>query len=112
LSPHSFSSIILLKAGKSAHSLIRATIQIDFPHKHRTFFGPTPQLEIGVLRRAGLYLYVENVDKVVEKATKLGATGQGPVMGMFWGDRCGTIVDPDGYTWMIGTHKAEPRQKR
>jgi PhnB protein len=60
---------------------------------------------------AGLYLYVENVDKVVEKATKLGATGQGPVMDMFWGDRCGTIIDPDGYTWMIGTHKAEPTAK-
>src|SRR5215467_111324 len=29
---------------------------------------------------AGLYLYVENVDKVVDKATKLGATSQGPVM--------------------------------
>ena len=56
---------------------------------------------------AGLYLYVEDVDKVVGKATKLGATSQGPVMDMFWGDRCGTIVDPDGYTWMIGTHKAE-----
>ena len=60
---------------------------------------------------ATLYLYVENVDKVVEKATKLGATGQGPVMDMFWGDRVGTIVDPDGYTWMIGTHKAEPTAK-
>ena len=60
---------------------------------------------------AGLYIYVENVDKVVEKATKLGATGQGPVMDMFWGDRCGTIVDPDGYTWMVGTHKAEPTAK-
>jgi uncharacterized glyoxalase superfamily protein PhnB len=60
---------------------------------------------------ATLYLYVENVDKVVEKATKLGATGQGPVMDMFWGDRCGTIVDPDGYSWMIGTHKAEPTAK-
>lgn len=60
---------------------------------------------------ATLYLYVENVDKVVDKATKLGATGQGPVMDMFWGDRCGTIVDPDGYTWMIGTHKAEPTAK-
>jgi PhnB protein len=60
---------------------------------------------------AGLYLYVENVDKVVEKATKLGATSQGPVMDMFWGDRCGTIVDSDGYTWMIGTHKAEPTAK-
>jgi len=60
---------------------------------------------------AGLYLYVENVDKVVEKAIKLGATSQGPVMDMFWGDRCGTVVDPDGYTWMVGTHKAEPTAK-
>ena len=60
---------------------------------------------------AGLYLYVENVDKVVDKATKLGATSQGPVMDMFWGDRCGTIVDPDGYIWMIGTHRAEPTAK-
>lgn len=58
-----------------------------------------------------LYLYVENVDKVVAKAISLGATGQGPVMDMFWGDRCGTITDPDGYTWMVGTHKAEPTAK-
>jgi len=55
-----------------------------------------------------LYLLTENVDKTVAKATKLGATAQGPVMDMFWGDRCGTIVDPDGYTWMISTHMAEP----
>ncbi len=60
---------------------------------------------------ASLFLYVENVDKVVSKALSLGATGKGPVMDMFWGDRCGTIVDPDGYTWMIGTHKAEPTAK-
>jgi PhnB protein len=60
---------------------------------------------------AGLYIYLENVDKVVDKATRLGATTQGPVMDMFWGDRCGTVVDPDGYTWMIATHKAEPTAK-
>jgi uncharacterized glyoxalase superfamily protein PhnB len=60
---------------------------------------------------AALYLYVENVDKVVEKATKLGATPQGRVMDMFWGDRCGTVVDPDGYSWLVGTHKAEPSAK-
>jgi PhnB protein len=29
-------------------------------------------------------------------------------MDMFWGDRCGTVVDPDGYTWMVATHFAEP----
>jgi PhnB protein len=57
---------------------------------------------------ASLYVYVENVDKVVAKAISLGATSQGPVMDMFWGDRCGTLVDPDGYTWMVSTHKAEP----
>ncbi|HZQ24540.1 MAG TPA: VOC family protein [Terriglobales bacterium] len=60
---------------------------------------------------ATLYIYVENVDKVIEKATKLGATPQGPVMDMFWGDRCGNLVDPDGYLWMVGTHKAEPTVK-
>jgi PhnB protein len=60
---------------------------------------------------ASLFLYVENVDKVVSKALSLGATGKGPVMDMFWGDRCGTIVDTDGYAWMVGTHKAEPTAK-
>src|ERR1700722_13466759 len=54
------------------------------------------------------YLTAEDVDKVVAKAVKLGATQNGPVMDMFWGDRCGTVVDPDGNTWMIGTHVSEP----
>ena len=57
---------------------------------------------------ASLYLLTENVDKVVAKALKLGATAKGPVMDMFWGDRCGTLVDPEGYMWMIATHVAEP----
>src|SRR5689334_18728531 len=34
---------------------------------------------------AGLFIYVENVDKAVPKATSLGATSQGLVMDMFWG---------------------------
>jgi PhnB protein len=55
-----------------------------------------------------LYLLTENADKVVAKATKLGAVPKGPVMDMFWGDRCGTIIDPEGYTWMVATHIAEP----
>jgi len=57
---------------------------------------------------ANLYLYTENADKAVAKAVKLGATAKGPGMDMFWGDRAGTIVDPEGYTWMLATHKAEP----
>jgi uncharacterized glyoxalase superfamily protein PhnB len=60
---------------------------------------------------ASLYLLTEKVDQVVAKALKLGATSKGPVMDMFWGDRCGTVVDLDGYTWMVATHKAEPTPK-
>jgi PhnB protein len=57
---------------------------------------------------ATLYVTSENVDQTVAKAVKLGATAMGPVMDMFWGDRCGTILDADGNSWMIGTHIAEP----
>jgi PhnB protein len=55
-----------------------------------------------------LYLLTENVDKVVAKAVKLGAASKGPVMDMFWGDRIGTVVDPEGYSWMVATHIAAP----
>lgn len=57
---------------------------------------------------ASLYLLTENADKTVAKAVKLGATAKGPVMDMFWGDRAGTVVDPEGYSWMVATHVAEP----
>ena len=55
-----------------------------------------------------LYLLTEDADKMVAKAVKTGATAKGPVMDMFWGDRVGTVIDPEGYTWMIATHIAEP----
>lgn len=58
-----------------------------------------------------LYLLTENVDKTVAKAVKLGAVPNGPVTDMFWGDRCGTVVDPEGYSWMVATHTAQPTPK-
>ncbi|MBI3666621.1 MAG: hypothetical protein HY236_10435 [Acidobacteria bacterium] len=55
-----------------------------------------------------LYLYVENADKVFARAVKLGATARMPVTDMFWGDRCGNVIDPEGHPWAIATHIAEP----
>jgi len=55
-----------------------------------------------------LYLLVENADKVFDKAVKLGAKAISPVGDMFWGDRCGRLIDPEGYTWYIATHISEP----
>jgi PhnB protein len=54
-----------------------------------------------------LYLTTESVDKVVAKAVKLGATVKVEVADMFWGDRSGTIADPEGHIWMVATHLAD-----
>src|SRR5579872_5605186 len=58
-----------------------------------------------------LYLLTENADKTVAKALKLGASLKSPVMDMFWGDRTGTVADPEGYNWMVATHVAQPTPK-
>jgi PhnB protein len=55
-----------------------------------------------------LYMLVENVDSVFDRAVAAGARVAMPVMNMFWGDRCGMLIDPDGNKWMIATHKAQP----
>jgi len=57
-----------------------------------------------------LYLLVEDVDKTFGAAVAAGGRVVRPVMDMFWGDRCGSIADPEGNTWMIATHKSEPSE--
>ena len=49
-------------------------------------------------------MYVEDVDAVVKKAVDEGATITEEVEDKFWGDRFGTITDPFGHVWSIGTH--------
>ena len=51
-----------------------------------------------------LFVYVEDVDAVVERAVKLGATLQRPPKDQFYGDRDGYIVDPFGHGWTIASH--------
>jgi PhnB protein len=93
-------------AGKAVHAelTLRGTTLMLGPEMPQ--MGARSAKTIGA-SPASLYLLTENADKVVGKALKLGAVARGPVMDMFWGDRCGTIVDPEGYTWMIATHTAE-----
>lgn len=51
-----------------------------------------------------LYIYVPNVDEFFKQAVAAGGTKIMPVDEMFWGDRCGTLKDPFGYSWTIATH--------
>jgi len=53
---------------------------------------------------SSLVLYVENVDSIVDKAVNAGAKIVRPVADQFYGDRMGSIVDPFGQIWSVGTH--------
>lgn len=61
-----------------------------------------------------LYLYVPNCDDIFKQALKSGATEIMPMADMFWGDRCGSLKDPFGYSWTIATHRLDltPEQVR
>jgi PhnB protein len=65
---------------------------------------------------ASLWLYVEDCDALFKRALDAGAQTRMPMGDQFWGDRCGSISDPHGYTWTIATHKEdlthEEMQKR
>jgi PhnB protein len=51
-----------------------------------------------------LFIYVEDVDTVMAKAEKLGATIERPASDQFYGDRDGHLVDPFGHRWTVATH--------
>jgi PhnB protein len=51
-----------------------------------------------------LYVYLPDVDRVVDRAVAEGATVLKPVEDQFYGDRSGFIQDPFGHLWGIATH--------
>jgi PhnB protein len=55
----------------------------------------------------GLMIYVEDVDSRFKQAIAAGAKEIRPVIDQFYGDRSGTLMDPFGHKWTIGTHKED-----
>ena len=51
-----------------------------------------------------LYLRFEDADAVVARAHELGCSVESEVQDHFYGERSGTIRDPFGHRWVIGTH--------
>jgi PhnB protein len=54
-----------------------------------------------------IYVYVEDVDAVIERAVAGGARVLLPVRNQFLGDRTGRIIDPSGHVWTISTRVEE-----
>ena len=60
---------------------------------------------------AALWIYVKDCDALFNRAVSAGAQvmggPMGPMQDQFWGDRCGTLTDPQGYSWTIATRKED-----
>jgi PhnB protein len=89
--------------GRIGHAEIRigdSVIMLADEHPAMGYRGPRSLGGSSV----SILLYVEDVDKVFERAVKAGAKGQRPVMNQFYGDRSGTLEDPFGHIWTVATH--------
>jgi PhnB protein len=92
--------------GKIAHAELEigdSLVMLSDPFPQST--AKTPK-ELGGTSM-GVFVYVEDVDNVVQQAVDAGATVTMPVEDMFWGDRFGKIADPFGHEWQIATHKED-----
>ncbi|MDC1210922.1 VOC family protein [Porticoccaceae bacterium] len=54
-----------------------------------------------------VHLYVDDVDAMFEQAIDAGALDIRSVEDQFYGDRMGTLKDPFGHIWFVGTHKED-----
>lgn len=54
-----------------------------------------------------IFVYVEDVDKTVQRAIANGAQVLVPPENQFWGDRIASIMDPAGHVWTVATRIEE-----
>ncbi len=92
--------------GKIAHAEVRigdSHVMLADESPDQGFVGPQTLGGAGV----SLMLYVDDVDAIFAQAVAAGATVKRPVADQFYGDRVGTLVDPFGHVWSIGTHRED-----
>ena len=53
---------------------------------------------------SAIYLHVDEVDAVWERALAASATVERPLADVFWGERDGQIIDPFGHRWGLTQH--------
>ena len=97
--------------GKAAHAMLTigsAMLMIEAEWPTLPSRAPKPDGSSPVV----IFVYVEDVDKTVEKGVAGGAKILYPVQDQFWGDRIGWIMDPEGHVWTIATRIEETTEKQ
>jgi PhnB protein len=82
--------------------------ELEIGDSHLMLSDPFPQSSTKPPTELGgtsvsIFMYVEDVDAVVQKAVDQGATVTMEVEDQFWGDRFGSITDPFGHNWSIAS---------
>jgi PhnB protein len=90
--------------GKVVHATLRIAGSLIFIHDESPHLGSrAPQTDGS--SSVVVYIYVEEVDTVIERAVGAGARLLLPAADMYWGDRVGRIVDPSGHVWNVASRK-------
>ena len=92
--------------GSVAHALVTigpAMVMIEGEWPTLASRAPQPDGSSPVV----IFVYVEDVDAVIERAVAAGAKVLLPVKDQFWGDRTGRIIDPSGHVWTLSTRIEE-----
>ena len=84
-----------LKIGDSHIMLADENPNMGQGHASAATIGASP---------VSLYLYLPDVDRVVDRAVAAGAKILKPVQDQFYGERSGFIQDPFGHLWGVATH--------
>jgi PhnB protein len=84
-----------LQIGDSRIMLADENPKMGEGHSSATTIGASP---------VSLYIYLPNVDEVMQRAKAAGAKVLRPAEDQFYGDRSGFIQDPFGHLWGIATH--------
>jgi PhnB protein len=95
--------------GAVAHALLTigpAMIMIESEWPTIANRAPRPDGSSPVI----LYVYVEDVEKAVERAVDAGARVLAPATDQFWGDRTAWVLDPSGHVWTIAARIEEPTE--
>jgi PhnB protein len=105
-----FGAVELSRRSAPDDSVVHATLSIGgtmvmvhgvFPHLASR--APEPDGSSPVV----IYVYVEDADRVIERAVAFGAKVLIPAADQFWGDRVGRIIDPAGHVWNVAARAQE-----
>jgi PhnB protein len=90
--------------GKVLHAALtigEALVMVHGEHADLGSRAPQPDGSSPVV----IYIYVEDVDAVIERSVRAGAKVLLPAVDQMWGDRVGRIMDPAGHVWNVATRR-------